>query len=66
MYLTNIIGSGKKRRRERKTAHAYEYFYNVDHPLSFYDDNVVLKGRYEYPFEIKLPLNIPGKQRIPL
>jgi len=60
-YVTR--GSGKNRRRERKTAHAYEYFYNVDYPLSFYDDNVVLKGRYEYPFEIKLPLNIPGKQK---
>ena len=55
-------GSGDDSRTVSKTAHATNYFYDVDYQLCSYLDNTVQNGRYEYPFEIKLPLNIPGKQ----
>ena len=49
--------------RGKKRAFASKLFYDVDYQLCSYDENAVQNGRYEYPFEIKLPLNLPGKQR---
>ena len=57
-YVT--VGHGKKRHRERRHAHATVKFFEVDYILHSYGGEVQ-QGRYEYPFEITLPVGIPGK-----
>jgi len=56
-------GSGDDQRTVTNKAYETKLFYDVDYPLCSYAGKTVQNGRYEHPFEIKLPLNIPGKQK---
>ena len=46
---------------QTRYAHATNHFYDVDYILCSFP-GAVQQGRYEFPFEIRLPIGIPGKQ----
>lgn len=55
------VGHGKHRHTETRHAYATNNFYEVDYILCSFP-GAVQQGRYEFPFEIRLPVGIPGKQ----
>lgn len=67
-YSLNIRFYGReyyRRRAQRKHVPLLtesEHFYEVKYMLCSYN-GVIEQGKYVYPFEIKLPMGIPGTQR---
>jgi hypothetical protein len=62
-YQESYVGSDGKSNRRTVTVRELHQLVCVDYVLcKNYTNSVVLKGRYEYPFEITLPDFLPGKQ----
>ena len=61
---TVVVGHGKHRRVERRTAHEQRHFMDVKFVLQQIAGGNIYKGQYEYPFQFTIPAGAPASMDV--
>ena len=57
-------GTGKEKKKVRRTAHAHSILYNVAFPLATFSEGIIHQGHYQYSYSCLIPDGLPSSMRV--